>query len=348
MTIASAAPPSVFDPILSYRWNRNTRFVRVANGEIVRDTVPHINNEGFHCSFDYIRQKPNDRTFRFIALGDSFTNDLALERAWPETLHHLLRSRPEHGITVEVYGMPTDGGGLPNWYTTLHEYVLPQFDFDGLIIADWGDDLDRDWVICHSTDTAMLWDRVDISQRPSSLAELDLASLPVCYHVQPAEAIDRLVARLRRHAAPKAVTAAEMTARDPEIAAPDYAFSEDVFSRRHTAARYAQLAAIVSTCRQRNVPVIYSPLPERGELLHLAAHPEQRLYRQAQGAGLCEHFGIRYFDGCNVFRDVPADVLLDFYWLKYDGHWAQGASTHYALSLAEYIIRAGIVTARPA
>lgn len=43
-------PPTTFDPVLSYRWNPGFRYVRVADGEIVCDLAPAINNEGFHWS----------------------------------------------------------------------------------------------------------------------------------------------------------------------------------------------------------------------------------------------------------------------------------------------------------
>ena len=117
------SPPTTFDPLLGYRWNQGIRFTRVANGEIVCDTRPKMNGQGFHCSFEYEKSKPSGRAFRFIAIGDSFTNDLACGEAWPETLHRFLRSRYEHGVDVQVYGMPTDGGGLLNWYTVR---ILPQ------------------------------------------------------------------------------------------------------------------------------------------------------------------------------------------------------------------------------
>ena len=337
-------PPTTFDPILSYRWNPGFRYVRVANGEIVCDLAPAINNEGFHCSFDYEHEKRDRRTFRFIVLGDSFTNDLAVNEAWPETLQYLLQSRAEHGINVEVYGMPTDGGGLPNWNTTLKEFVVPNYEFDGLILADWGDDLSRDWVICHSTEEGMFWDRVDLTQRPTGRAEVEgnLGGMQKLYGVRPGSEIDELVAKLREHAKPKRQTPDDCYS-TPEMAPDGYEFSPGAFAERYSPERLDLFAEIVDICRQREAPVIYSTLPTRPEVLSLNQNASGKLFRQAQGEGLCRHFDIAYFDGCSVFGHVDPQSLIDLYWLKYDGHWSKAASMQYALSLADWIVAQGIV-----
>ena len=320
-------PPTTFDPVLSYRWNPGFRYVRVAKGEIVCDLAPAINNEGFHCSFDYRHEKEDKRTFRFIVLGDSFTNDLAVNEAWPETLQYLLQSRAEHGINIEVYGMPTDGGGLPNWLTTLKEFIVPDYEFDGLIVADWGDDLSRDWVVSHSTEDGLYWDRTDLKERPASHAEMEagFGDMERLYEVRPNSEIDELVAKLREHASPKRLTPSDCES-TPELAPADCDFSPEAFAERYSQERFDMFAEIVEICRQRKAPVIYSPLPTRPEVLFLQKNRQATLYRQAQGEGLCKHFGIAYFDGCGVFGHVSPQSLIDLYWLKYDGHWSKAAS----------------------
>ncbi|MDP6112148.1 MAG: hypothetical protein QGG53_09810 [Planctomycetota bacterium] len=330
-------PPVTFDPILSYRWNPGIRVVRVAQGEIVFDSSPKINNEGFHCSYDYHREK-RERTFRFIVLGDSFTNDLAVDEAWPETVQHLLRSRPEHATGIEIYGMPTDGGGLPNWYSTLKEYLLPHFEFDGLLIADWGDDLARQWVVSHSNEESMFWDRVDIKERPGSLEEVEsnLGNMPKLCEVKTDSEIDQLVSQLKQHANPKSQTPDECEG-NVELAPEDFEFSPAQFTERYSPDRFDMLSEMVELCREHSKVMVYSPLPTRSEVLHLIQNPAIPLFRQSQGEGLCRHFGIHYFDGCSVFNHINPRTLIDLYWLKYDGHWSKAASLQYALALAEWM-----------
>ena len=145
-------PPTSYDALTGYRWNTGTvRFVRVIHGELIVDNLVRFNNYGHHASYDYVPQKPSARAFRFVVLGDSFTNDQAVSTGWPERLQELLRSRPETGRSVEVYEFSTDGGGLLNWYATFRDQLLPNFEFDALIIADWGNDLERQFAISHST-----------------------------------------------------------------------------------------------------------------------------------------------------------------------------------------------------
>ena len=337
-------PPVTFDPVLSYRWNPGFRVVRVANGEIVFDTRAKINNEGFHCSFDYHREKKGGRTFRFIVLGDSFTNDLAVNEAWPETLHYLLQSRAEHGIDIEVFGMPTDGGGLPNWYTTLKEYLLPHFEFDGLIIADWGDDLARRWVVSHSDNESMYWGPVDFKDRPTSLEEVEsnLSNMTKLYEIRTGPEIEELVGKLKEHASPKHLSPEDCEEK-VELAPDNYEFSPSLFAERYSQEHFDMLAEMVELCREHEKVMTYSPLPGRSEVLELIKNPDNLLYRQAQGEGLCRHFPIHYFDGCSVLNHLSPQSLIDLYWLKYDGHWSKAASLQYALALADWMIAEAII-----
>ena len=117
-------PATMWDPISGFKWNnQENRVFCVTNNEIIADNKYKYNNYHQHCSFDYSPKKKSANIYRFVVLGDSFTNDLLLHIAWPETLHYLLNSRKEFTKTFEVYSFPTDGGGLVNWHTTFKELI---------------------------------------------------------------------------------------------------------------------------------------------------------------------------------------------------------------------------------
>jgi len=333
-------PATVFDPILGYRWVAGTRCMRVAKGEVVYDHVMPVNNEGCHCTYDYEHKKGTDRTFRFFVLGDSFTNDAGVEIAWPETLQHLLRGRSEYGIDVEVYGMPTDGGGLPNWYTTLHEYILPNFDIDGLIIADWGDDLTRDWVVCHSEEDGFLWKTVGLDERPKNVEEV-LAmkdQMNKLYEICSKEHLAERAEALKANADPKPYDC-NSYGMDARIGPEGYEFTEAGFKKHYTEDRYDLLKGIMDSCKQRGIKVIYSVLPEIGDVMCSHDKPELKQFHPQVGEWIGDHFNVPYFDGLKIFDKVERESILESYWLKYDGHWGQGASMYYAINMADFILR---------
>ena len=100
----------------------------------------------------------------------------------------------------------------------------------------------------------------------------------------------------------------------------------------------------MAMCKERGIKVIYSKLPSREDVYYLIDNPGAKTFRQAEGEWIARHFGVMWFDGLSIFADLPATSIRDFYWLKYDGHWNQGASTYYALRLADWIISEGIVS----
>lgn len=334
-------PATEWDPVFGYRWStRENRMVRVAHGEIVADITYQYNNYGQHCSFDYSPSKPSPHTYRIVVLGDSFTNDLMLPVAWPETLQQLLNSRKEFVNDFEVYSFPTDGGGLVNWHATFTKLIEPTFEFDALIIADWGDDLEREWIVIDWRDGQATVIRTEPDDAPKTREQVEALreNGEIIADLMPEHEIDALVKRLKYRAAPARVQPEDCPDDDAHVArVPNgYVFSEAAFIERYGRLRYDMLAEIIQTCHRTGKDVIYSPIPTREGLIHLNRGGEQ-LMPQAQGEWLCQHFGIHFFDGFAAFSDISSQSLIDFYWLKYDGHWNLGGSTHYALKLAAWM-----------
>ncbi|KPJ59034.1 MAG: hypothetical protein AMJ46_12815 [Latescibacteria bacterium DG_63] len=341
-------PATIWDPVWGYKWsNQENRILRVAHGEIVADNRYKYNNYHQHCSFDYSPRKASANIYRFVVLGNSFTNDIMLHMAWPETLHHLLNSRKEFTKAFEVYSFPTDGGGLVNWHTTFKELIDKMFDYDALIIADWGDDLSRNWAISFCNATELRWISVDLSERPKTQEEFEtlLPQSKTLGYIQSEEKIEALAQKLRDSADPRPMKPADYVKDGPRVElAPDhYEFSKEVFIRRYGEMRYVMLDEIIQICKSKEKAVIYSTLPTREGLIYLQ-NAGKKLMAQVQGEGLCKHFGIHFFDGFKAFEEIDSQSLIDFYWLKHDGHWNLGASIHYALKLAEWIFQTKIFT----
>jgi len=314
----------------------------VAHGEIVADNKFRYNNCREHCSFDYTRKKRAENIYRFVVVGDSFTNDIMLHTAWPETLHHLLNSRKEFPVDFEVYSFPTDGGGLVNWHATFKELIDKEFDYDALIIADWGDDLSRGWIIVDWQDSKGWVIRMEPDKRPQTREELEAIRSQgfVNTELLSEDGIDALVEKLKQNADPVAIKPDDYPQDEHHVVkVPENCeFSRDSFVKRYGQLRYDMFSEIIGICHDKNKTVIYSPLPTREGLIHLRNGGE-KLMPQAQGEWLCEHFGMHFFDGFAAFEGIDNQSLIDFYWLKYDGHWNLGASMHYAMKLTEWIFQ---------
>ena len=345
-----SSPPAKFDPVMGYRWLSGFHMVRVIKGEVIIDRCPRINSSGYVSEVEYLPKKSSPDIFRIIVLGDSFTNCIYMEHTWPEMLQYLLRSHPEHGKTIEVYGFPTDGGGLPNWHSTFMDKLLPEYDFDALIIGDFGDDLARKFIVFHSTDKDVFIARFDNDKRPRSqeeftrrFAERRSEEFKKIYDIVSDEEIDALLQRLKKvepaHVRPEDC----FTINDRRELAPDnYVFSSAVFMERYGEPRFAMLSEIVRICKERGFPVIFSCLPTRNGLL-IRAKEGRPLLHQVQTRGICEHFDIHYFDGYDIFSHIDPQALVDFYWLKHDGHWGTAAANLYAIKLAEWILMQKII-----
>ncbi len=338
-----SSPPTAFDPVMGYRWLPGFRIVRVIRGEVVIDHRPRINAQGYVSEADYTPRKPSAETFRIAVLGDSFTNCLYMEHTWPEMLQHLLNSRPESGRRAQVYGFPTDGGGLVNWHSTFMDKIVPEYEFDALVIADWGDDLARKFISFHSTETEVRIGLFEDGEHPRSEAEFQ-ARLPETrkiFDVAGESEIDELVESLKDVEGPRVMVDRTLSAiGHGEVAPQGYTFSPEAFVERYGALRFEMLGEIASCCEARGVPVVFSAVPTLSGLL-LAAGRRSLLHR-LQSEGIATHFGVGYHDGYSAFQGIKRQRLVDYHWLKYDGHWGMAAANLYAVHMAEQTLTDGL------
>ena len=303
-----------------------------------------FNNYGQNAKYDFSPKKAKDNIYRIIVFGDSFTNDLALSTAWPETLHHLLNSRKEFNNTFEVYSFTTDGGGLIQWYTTFKETVDKEFEYDAILLADWGNDHFRDWIVVDSTETKYRVLFTKYEDRPQTKEQFEALILKAeaSADIKGEKWLDEYADSLKKNAKPKDLTPSFYYSGDrsstAELPPGNYMFSKETFTKRYGEMRYSMLSEIVSICKAKNKDVIYSVIPSLDGLISIEKEG-LKLMSQVQGEGLCKHFDIHFFDGFEAFKGIDSQSLVDFYWLKYDFHWNLGAATHYALKLADWIFK---------
>jgi hypothetical protein len=347
-----SAPPVAFDHVMGYRWRQGPiRVIRVIKGELIFDNTFSGNNYGYKCPYDFVPKKPSTRTFRFLALGDSFTNGLYMQTPWPQRLEQLLRSRSERWLNVEVYPIPIDGGGLVNWHSLFFNQILPDFEFDGLIIASWYENLGRKFIILDSDETGVFFHSCANEERPKSQVEFReiRSGMRKISEVICDVEIRQIVKRIKSASRPAKVTVddycQEWGISSAHIPSGSEFSSNSLsipYSARHLAVSTPMLADIVDACRDRQVPVIFCAVPTRQGLLRIKRE-NCTLRHRAESEYLCKRFGMHYFDGYSIFDGISPEAIVDLYWLKYDGHWGVAASDLFALRLAEWITQEGIV-----
>ena len=349
-----SVPPSSFDPVMGFRWRDGPiRWVGICNDEVIFDNTFSGNNYGSLCSYDFTPKKPSQDTFRFMVLGDSFTAGLELPQPWPERFQHLLRSRSEKR-PVEVYPFPTDGGGLVNWHSVFTKLILPEFEFDALVIGSWFENLARKFVIFHADNEYNHWMHFDKDKWPGSQEEFEKVrpKMEKFCKVVGEQKLDEIVRQAKQKGRFTSVSVDDYMQQKPpcvstwskewQLAPPDYVFSIDAFIKRYSAERLTMFTEIVEACKKRNIPVIFCAIPTRAGLLRMRKE-NTRLIHRLESEGLCSHFGLHYFDGYAAFDGIDAEAIVDLYWLKYDAHWAQAAGDLFALKLAEWVTLKNII-----
>ena len=101
------------------------------------DVVININNSGVNSHFDYSYTKP-DSIKRYIVFGDSFSAGLFMDTSWVDKIHADLKQK---NVPIELYNFSIDGGGIMNWYSTLCNEIIPNYQFDGIILMSYLDNL---------------------------------------------------------------------------------------------------------------------------------------------------------------------------------------------------------------
>ncbi len=97
------------------------------------------NNFGFSDPKNFSPRKRDPDLFRFIVMGDSFTANLYLNRAWPEVVHQGLADEG-----VEIYNMAIDGSGVPTWWRILKNVIIKEdFEADAIVLAICCDNMHR-------------------------------------------------------------------------------------------------------------------------------------------------------------------------------------------------------------
>ena len=340
-------PMARFKKETGFEWTTGqARAVRVAASNIAYDNVFSINNAGYHSLRHYHPEK-RDGVYRIVVLGDSMTNEIHQD-PWPDRANDLL------GKPYEVYAFGVDGGGAVNWHHVFFNDVVPQYEFDALVIAAFASDLGRAYSVFHSTQDHLYFGR--FAKAPRSEEDFVDAYLPrmvpvadVVADEKLAEIVDRVAGRdhsfkpLRWDFYMTRYLSGRISRFRREMTSGNRAASPPVASPRkdplekHSPANLRMVGEIVEHCLAAGKPVVFSAIPDYNGLVAFLAEGRQSLI-QREVEALAERFGVTLlFDGFELFRGIDPQAVREEYWLRYDHHWGQKASDLYADGFARFI-----------
>ncbi len=139
-------PMANYDSISGFRWIEKGRVVKIADGNLVYDASINPNQQGYLSSQNYVYEKADSHIIRIVILGDAYTEGFFLEENWPRKIqNHFDKEK----TVVEVYSFALSGTGISNWNSQYFKEIAPFYDFDVLVLACFGGNLDQDFFAMH-------------------------------------------------------------------------------------------------------------------------------------------------------------------------------------------------------
>ncbi len=343
-------PTIQFDPISGYRITATpSRMACIASNGFL-DSVGTVrgNNMGFPDRDNFRAKRTDPRRRRYAVFGDSFSAAQYLKKNWPDKVEDLTRDAEQ---PIELLNLSVDGGGIINWWSVLTRIVDKQdFELDGIIFAVYGDDLKRGFTVW---DDRVYFDDPTVGQRfigcgripigadlPSNLGEAMPYIHPIFEaRIVPTPQFERVL-RGDENLFIHRPFALYLTARclqtvnsliggdagsDPYGDEPANLIDADEY--------LSEIRIVMSDIREfserTGIPVTVVEVPSVYGLLDGSA-PSLAKQRFA------ENVGATFVDGAKAFASLQPDAIRKC-WLRYDGHWGQIGSDHFAKFMSKLL-----------
>jgi hypothetical protein len=328
-----------FDPVRGYRWLGNDiRNFKISQDEVVYDNHFYPNNMGWVMNQDYNYEKKDSLKKRWMILGDSFIAGIMLETNLPNRAQQILNDSLGEG-EIELYSFGVDGGGIMNWYNIFFKEIIAKYEFDGLIIAPYADNLYRDFMIMLIQKKGFIG-RVDSIHwsDESTILEEDFNALKEYDHIYTDAEIDQIIKNtpkefewLFKKNVLRLANSFKNSNKEKET---KQVSTIEQLNRKMGAKKSRYLDEIISWCQSNQKQIILASIPSKNEIKNeLIGEKNQH---KIEMEILAEEYQLNYFDGYHVFTDLD-DKEINAHWLKYDGHWNQQGSDRYAKYFVNYL-----------
>lgn len=345
---ATDGPLAVYDPAVGYKpASGMVRLLTIHKGQVEFDHRVRVNPQGWFSYRDYLPKKKSARIKRYAVLGDSFSAGMVVDTAWPDAVQARLLDAGND--SVELYNFSLDGVGLANWHRVFFQEIVPNYEFDGLVIAYSAEksgipDFDRRFIVSHSTAEYTFYNVIDSvgerlpevfplegavpAARVFSAISLDLIKQQYAsgewtrgYQFLP---IDAWFFKVFYGAADGIYKWFKLIQRSKIYEQEESTYLQRVnepYSFDFFKARYANaplLLQMMAYCRQQQKEVVFAAIPDLEHACDYVAG--QPLMCRKEGEFLAAQFNAKYVDGFAVFEGKGTDAVEQSFY-RYDHHW---------------------------
>lgn len=345
------------DLIRGYRWeNDSIRIVKSVNSTVVYDRVFLPNNKGYVSDKNYSFKKRPD-TFRFLVLGDSYTASEYLQTPWTDQIERIINEK-DSIFSFEFYSFALDGIGLSNWHSIFFNEMAPNYEFDALILAIYGDDLYRDFYMMFADDTNVYGSY--FKSRPENIEDFEKNYKKNMYSVgkimndntinknlklnnfstEDNIIKNNLYLLIKTHSILQSI---EYNLNRKRYLEGFYKQSNkdknnlsiDLVKSKLGVANFKMLEEIFGYCNENKKTVIIANVPHI-EIVKQNNYKNCKSTYQLESEVISDYYHALYFDSYPLFQKLPYDSLQSFY-LKHDAHWNQKGSDFFSQNFAQFI-----------
>ena len=352
-------PCARYDSVSGYKWLPvDCRVTKIVNKAIVFDHRFTPNNKGYLSKWNYRFKKKDPSTLRYLVFGDSFTAGMYMEDSWPDYVQEKLNQHATNQ-KFEIYSFAIDGGGLFNWHRIFMKEVLPYYDFDGIIIAAWGNNFAREFAIMHHEKDGAYFGYFD--DVPQSYKDFQEHYFPEMWYTEivPDSMIDQKIekatnvqkgtiqlekpdlyllmklydkfTKLAHLEKQKGFEQRFISSRKDFLS--DYTIQ--AFIDRYGEERFSKLDTMIKYCQANGKEVIFCTQADETGIKSIKIGDYH--WMQGELEGLAKHYNAHYFDGLQYYLDLT-DEELETCFLKYDFHWSQTGSNIFAENFYHYLV----------
>lgn len=329
---------AVPDSIRGYRWQGDSiRYFKHRMGKLVFDNTFLPNQQGWIMHQNYSLNKTDSNTTRWMLFGNSFSAGIMLRENMPNRIQQRF-DEATSGPRSELYSFSSEGVGLMNWHSTLNKEVIPQYEFDGVILSVYEDNLYRGFTVMQIKEGDCFIVRTDSADwrdgTPDFSAEPSYDNSNFYYKNQHINVFIEQPPKPFKWPLKNLIFSLFKSRNQVPLSIRQAATSMEDLKQKLGRRKLGMLREIVAWCKQENKPLVLTSIPAKKLLLDTESG--QKNWHQLEMELIAETYELPYFDGYEVFKNLSPEEL-DTYWLQYDGHWNQKGSDLFADTFAQYL-----------
>lgn len=333
-------PVTVFDSITGFRWVPGQhQCLKICKGKVVFYNDFKINSSGFVSGLTYKKER-NGKKKRYLVFGDSFTDGYFLKENWPSRCNRMLR---EKQVEVELYNFALNGNGLCAWSGLLHQLQQDSMIYDGIILAVFANDLQRDLFVWNTDNEKSCFGWIKAQDFPGK-------NLSCLNNIKAPKGLQQLLFELKK--GPQSlwkeglllpiytVGTYKMISEGFKLRQEQKKLSnafirnekfritdvgDTYFKNKYGTEKTALLMELLKQCKSQGKEIILSAVPDQAGLK--LTKQNIRTIPASEMQYLSRKIGTGYLDGYQLLSEEGDP---DSYFLPMDGHWNQKGSDYFA------------------